>query len=85
MVVVADFPGGNIALSHLPPFLLPTCSRRQVLHHPRQVVTVGVAVAQEEDVLVSPGQPLLALVREGQPCGLDLTGGTLPSGGVALV
>ena len=44
-----------------------------------------VAVAQEEDLLARPGLSLLALCREGQSLGLDLTSRTLPSGGVALV
>ena len=83
MVVLADFPEGHIIA--LPPVILPTCSRGQVLHHARQVVTVSVAVAQEEDVLVRPGQLLRALGGEGQPRGLNLTGRTISSGGVSLV
>ena len=83
MVVLADFPEGHIIA--LPPVILPTCSRGQVLHHSRQVVTVGVAVAQEEDVLVVPSQPLRTLLREGQSRGLNLTGRAISSGGVALV
>ena len=65
--------------------ILHTRSRGQVLHHSRQVVTVGVTVAEEQDVLVSPGQSVLALGREGQPRGLDLAGRTIPSGGISLV
>ena len=84
MVVLADFPA-PVGQSHAQPHLNFTCSSRQVAHHPREVVAVGVAVAQEEDVLVVPGQPLSALVREGEAGGLDLTGGTVTSGGVALV
>ena len=81
MVVLADFPvvkcyGLDIHA------ILHTRSRGQVLHHPGQVVTVGVTVANEEEVLVVPG---LTLGREGQSRGLDLAGRTVPSGGIALV
>ena len=62
---------------------LLTCSRGQVLHHSREVVTIGVAVAEEEDVLVSPGQSVLAFWREGQPRGLDLTGRTISTVGIS--
>ena len=65
--------------------ILHTRSRGQVLHHSRQVVPVGVTVAEEQDVLVSPGQSVLALGREGQPRGLNLTGRAISSGRVALV
>lgn len=85
MVVLADLPGGHRMTSqqlHVKPL---TCSRGQVLHHAGQVIAVGVAVAQEQDVLVAPGQPVSALVREGQPRRLDMTGGAVPSGGVAAV
>ena len=86
MVVLADFPGDcGTRLCWDSWVILPTCSRGQVLHHARQVVTVGVAVAEEQDVLVISGQPLLTLLREGQPRGLDLTGGTITSGRISFV
>ena len=84
MVVLADFPA-PVGQCQDKPHLNFTCSSCQVCHHPREVVADGVAVAQEQDVLVVPGQPLSALVREGEAGGLDLTGGTVTSGGVALV
>ena len=87
MVVVADFP--VVTLVNMVPGLVPgnlhTRSRGQVLHHPGQVVAVGVTVAEEEDVLVVPAQSLLALGREGQARGLDLAGRPVSSGGKSLV
>ena len=87
MVVVADFPVVTLVnmVDGVVPGNLHTRSRGQVLHHPGQVVAVGVTVAEEEDVLVVPAQSLLALGREGQPRGLDLTGRAISSGRVALV
>ena len=57
---------------------------RKVVHLGRQPIgPPGVAVAQEEDVLVVPSQPLRTLLREGQSRGLNLTGRAISSGGVA--
>ena len=74
-------------LSHLshPNVSLLTCSSGQVLHHSREVVTVGVAVAEKEDVLVRPGQSVLTLSREGQACGLNLTCRTISTGRISRV
>ena len=65
MVVVALFPADT--LNHVMNVVfIFTCSRGNVGDHAWKIVAVGVAVTNEEDVLVAPAQPVSAGVREGE-------------------
>ena len=62
-----------------------TCSSSEVLDHPREVIAVGVAVPDKEDVLVGLVELVTALVRVAQACCPHLTRGPRPGGWVAWV
>ena len=62
-----------------------TCSSSEVLDHPGEVIAVGVAVPDEEDVLVALVELVAALVRVALTCGPHLTRGPGPGGRVAGV
>ena len=62
-----------------------TCSSSEALDHPREVIAVGVAVPDEEDVLVALVELVAALVRVAVACGPHLTRGAGPRGWVSRV
>ena len=55
--------------------LFITCSSGEALDHPREVIAVGVAVPDEEDVLVALVELVAALVWVAIACGPHLTRG----------
>ena len=98
MVVAALLPATHKCNVVFP--LAGTCSRGEAGHHAGEVVVVGVAVADEEDVLVIlgqlrgavggvavPGGPHLAVdnTHNYQHCCGHLAGGPGTGGGVAGV
>ena len=84
-MVVALFPSvveiqlSKVVINHT------TCSSSEALDHPREVIAVGVAVPDEEDVLVALVELVAALVWIAVACGPHLTRGARSRGWIPRV
>ena len=74
MVVVALLPGVTLLWIWRPETII-TCSSSEALDHAGEVIAVGVAVPDEEDVLVALVDLVAALVWVTIACGPHLTRG----------
>ena len=76
MVVVALLPATLLWIWRPQTFI--TCSSSEALDHAGEVIAVGVAVSDEEDVLVALVELVAALGRVAIACGPHLTRGAGP-------